>query len=218
MYKCPETFLRLHTDLDSLKMIPILVDWFTRQISTILRCKRISILECKPGAASTATKVIFVHMLRRVGKFGDKVSAINALQAKFNDALNDSASKINQFILTINSCNQYEHFNHKGGLSECGRELYFQEIDDLLHRFDRDNIKLLPNPKNKPRGKHNRSALLATSQFYNTSLNHFPRHDPLHTMERDRHQNRCPNYIFTRHHTDKHQYQYWLFSIFPWGL
>ena len=89
-------------------------------------------------------------MLWRIGHFNEHITAINSLRAKFNDALNDSTAKIQEHILTVASCNQYEHFDHKGGLLEFGRAVFFQEIDDLMRRFGLDKIKLLPNKKNKP--------------------------------------------------------------------
>ena len=45
------------------------------------------------------------------------MNAINELGAKFNNALNNSVAKINQFMLTINSCNAYEDFDKYGMLS-----------------------------------------------------------------------------------------------------
>ena len=143
------------TDLDSLKMIPILVNWFTRQISVILRRKRVDLLERKPGAVYSNTKVIYVRMLKRIGQFGDNIMAVNSLRAKFNNALNDAAAKLDQYILTVNSCNLYEHFDHKGGLSEIGQKMFFEEIDDLIHRFEFNRVKLLPTPKNPTALQHN---------------------------------------------------------------
>ena len=62
------------------------------------------------------TKIIFVKMLRRVGKFNDKVGHFCSYCAKFNDALNDAVAKVDLRILTINACNTYEAFEAGGGL------------------------------------------------------------------------------------------------------
>ena len=136
-------------DNDILQIIPIIVNWFVRQINTIIRRKCIALLEGKPWAISGChTHIIFVCMLRRIGKFGHRQTTVNALRSKFNDALNNLVAKISEYILTINVCFSYEHYDHTGALSEAGKIEFFQELDDLIHRFDLDKIKLLPNPKN----------------------------------------------------------------------
>ena len=140
-------YLDMHDD-DTAKMIPELVDWFVRQIHTVIRRKRIDILEKKPGAGCT-TKVIFVRMLRRIGVFDDRTMAIGNYRAKFNDSLNNSAAKLNEHMLTINSYNMYEHYQKKGRLSESGHVAYFTKLDNLLHHFDTDRIKLKPAPRNQ---------------------------------------------------------------------
>ena len=67
--------------------------------------------------------------------------------------LNDAVAKVDHKILTINSCNTYEHFTPAGSLSIKGKKSFLLELDDLLQRFDLDKIKLLPNPKNPPRNR-----------------------------------------------------------------
>ena len=52
------------SDEDIHKIIPQVVNWFVGQINTILRCKRIDLLEKKPGAvAGCLMKVIYVRMI-----------------------------------------------------------------------------------------------------------------------------------------------------------
>ena len=137
--------------------IVMLTSWLTRQLNTIIRWKRIELLEKKPGALSGFhTKIIFIHMLRRISKMHDdaKISKVYALHPKFNNALNDCAAKLDQYIMTINSCNGYDHFDHCGNLSSKGKKTFWEEIDELIEWFDNGKIKLLPNPKNPPRRKH----------------------------------------------------------------
>ena len=138
------------------QMIPDLVLWLVRQINTVIMHKCVDLLEKKPGAVSgVATTVIYVRMLKRIGKFHakSKINGICALCAKFNDALNDEVAKIEHRILTISSCNTYEHFDCSGNLSMKGKLDFIWELDDLIQRFDLDRIKLLPNPKNPPKRK-----------------------------------------------------------------
>ena len=146
------------TEIDSLvKMIPDLVRWLVHQVQLVLRRKRIDLLEKKPGAVTGCpTTTIFVKILRRIGHFNEKsrMAKICALRAKFNDALNDAVAKVDQRILTINSCNMYEDFERDGNFSRKGRIAFRQELDNLIERFDMNKIKLLPNPKNPPQRTH----------------------------------------------------------------
>ena len=117
--------LRGYNTADLLRMIPDLVTWLVRQVNTVIRRKCIDILEKKLGTISGfATKIIFVKMLRWIGRYNDtaKADVFQTLRLKWNDALNDAVAKIGQYVLTINSCNSYEHFDKRGNLSLRGKE------------------------------------------------------------------------------------------------
>ena len=141
---------------------PIIIEemtrWFIRQIDVILRRKKVDFLNKKPGALTgLATMTIYIRMLRRAGTFNDQSRIYGTLQlrSKFNNTLNDTIAKLDQCILTVNSCNTYEDFNHHGNLSPKGKSKFWWEIDDLLERFEKNKIKLLPTPKN-PQHQHGR--------------------------------------------------------------
>ena len=113
-------------DPDAERMLPILVTWFVRQINTVLRRKCMDLLEKRPGAISGClTKVIYVRMLRPIGKFDKHTMLVNGLRSKFNDALNDAVAKIEEYMLTVSSYHQCEHYDHKGRLSEKGKKSIF---------------------------------------------------------------------------------------------
>ena len=127
---------------------------FVRQINTIVRRKRVDLLAKKPGAVSGyCTTIIFLRMIRRVGSFHEdsKMYQVNSFRHRFNDCLNDAVAKISQRILTVNSCNAYEHFDRGGRLSPAGCMIFWKELDDLIDRYERNKVKLLPNLKNPPR-------------------------------------------------------------------
>ena len=112
-------------------------------------------LDKKPGVLSGLTpRTIFVKMIRRVGTFGGENSATAAtlqLRPKCNDALNDVVAKVDQHILTVNSCNTYEDFDRHANLSIKEKQKFWSEIGDLIERFDANRVKLLANPKNPPK-------------------------------------------------------------------
>ena len=114
-------------------------------------------------------KIVFIKMLHRYGKFSHNIEELLKLKPKFNDALNDAAAKIDHYVLTINSCNSYDHFAHNENLSLKGKTDFWIKIDDLLHRFDLNKVKLLPNLKNPPhhRNVHCRSRNPSTDRMDN---------------------------------------------------
>ena len=63
-----------------------------------------------------------------------------------NEALNDAVARYDHRILTINSCNSSSHFDLWGNLSNKGYRSLWYEIDDLLERYDKNAVKLMPNP------------------------------------------------------------------------
>ena len=138
---------------DSVNCLRETTEWITRQINILVHRKRLELIERKPGSIYCEDPIIiYVKMVRWADlyfKRGSTLDEIFAHRAKFNDALNDCAGRLNHRILTINSCNMKNHFTHKGDLSVTGKEVFWAEMDDLLERFDANKVKLLPNLFNK---------------------------------------------------------------------
>ena len=148
-------------DDDAPIMVEEAANWLVRKFDVALRRRKLSFLERKPGALTGLTPtIIFVRMLRRVGKFSKESRrfAIHSLRSKFNDSLNDAVAKRGHRIMTVNSCNAYEHYDHRGNLTPVGRKEFWLEVDMLVNRFDLGKIKLLPNPKNPPRNHRQRDS------------------------------------------------------------
>ena len=119
-------------DREVIKTIREAVDWITRQLLMQIRRKKLELLNIKSGAVyGHDPTIIFIRMIRRVAfdhnhqhsKHGT-LSEIYALRPKFNDALNDASARINQRIMTINSCNTPSHFDKKGNLSDKGNPAF----------------------------------------------------------------------------------------------
>ena len=139
-----------------------LMRYLVRQIDMLVRRTKGNFLEKKPGAHIN-TKIIFIRMIRRIGKFSEEsfMHAASTLKAKMNNSMNDTVAKIEQYILTINSCYAYEHFDRVGNLSSKGKNAFWNEISDLINKFEIGKVKLLPNPKNPPN-----KAYLASRQHH----------------------------------------------------
>ena len=152
-------------DDDTIEVLQELTRYLVRQIDVTLRRCRMNLLEKNPRAVTNlTTKVIYVRMLRRIGNYKTaRLRETFELRSKFNDALNDAGAKVDHYILTINSCNAYEHFDKKGELSPKGKSEFWSKIDDLIDRFYADKVKLLPNQKNSPQtaNKSNMSKMRA---------------------------------------------------------
>ena len=74
-------------------------------------------------------------------------------RAKFNDVVGELAAKFNFNVLNVMGCNTNSHFNGWGNLSPKGKVEFWLEIDELLEKFDKKQIKLQPFTKNQKK-KH----------------------------------------------------------------
>ena len=151
--------------LDIVKSIRQSTSWMVKQINIQIRRKRLELIAQKPGNIyGSDPTVIFVRALHRANLAfhrGSYLDELFALKAKFNDALNDAVARIDERILTINSCNTSSHFNHLGKLSIKGKYSFWHEINDLAERFDQKAVKLLPNP-------NTRSSQVRINQVFNS--------------------------------------------------
>ena len=127
------------------------VQWLVREIHATIAQKKNDLMKIMPGAVFCGDpKVIFVRMLRRYINYtpGSKLDLLFGLHPKFNDCLNNTVAEIEQKMLTVTACNSRDHFDFHGNLTIKGKYDYWREIDDLLERFDKREIKLLPTPLN----------------------------------------------------------------------
>ena len=156
-------------DRNAHKTIGDNVHWLVHQIDILVKRKKAEIQVKRPGALFVGDpKIIFVRMLRRVGKpfyHGSKLEALHGHRAKFNDALNEAVAQIDQKMLTITACNSYAHFDQYGNLSVRGKSDYWQELDELLDEFDRRKIKLLPAPQHPNKEHKHHKQLSKHSNF-----------------------------------------------------
>ena len=94
-------------DRNAHKTIGDNVHWLVHQIDILVKRKKAEIQVKRPGALFVGDpKIIFVRMLRRVGKpfyHGSKLEALHGHRAKFNDALNEAVAQIDQKNAYYNS-------------------------------------------------------------------------------------------------------------------
>ena len=98
---------------------------------------------------------------------------------------------MNHHILTIEGCKDVTHFDLFGKLSNRGKLAYWKEMDELLEKFDRKKIQLLPNPVrqgSKPWKSERRWITVRDRKRKNNKCNKSPRRknkDQRHSRDRD---------------------------------
>ena len=105
------------------------------------------LIDKKPGAVyNNDPRIIFVKMIKRVAYYnkGHFMERICSMRGKFNTILEEETAAAKYHILSILSCNTEDCFDPQGKLSFKGKQKYWLELDDLLERFDKKKIDLLP--------------------------------------------------------------------------
>ena len=138
-------------DYGAHKGLALHIDWITKNIDIKVHRKRLQLLEKRPGSVLDENEptIIYVTMIHRIEHYhkGSALAKICSLGRKFNELLNEFAARHGHRILSIRSCTRPEHFTDKATLSKVGKEAVCWEIDDLIERFENDQVKLLPRPK-----------------------------------------------------------------------
>ena len=95
--------------------------------------------------------VIYVTMVRRVERYPEdsKMAKLCTFRVKFNDLLNEAVGRKGNYVLSVRSCTNPSNFNHWGTLSMQGKEVFWQEIDQLIEKFENDKVKLEPRGNKK---------------------------------------------------------------------
>ena len=134
--------------------------WLIRQIDMVIRRRKLEILEKKPGAVyDSDPKIIYVKMVKR-SKFypqSSKIAKICTMRAKFNNELNEVVAEENHHILGIESCESEDCFDAFGKLTTKGKFLYWKEMCELIERFDKKKVKLVPKQYHRNRDDRARS-------------------------------------------------------------
>ena len=134
-------------DYGANKCLTLNINWLFKQIDIAVRRTRLQILEKRPGAVNgNDPKIIYVQMVIRVEHYknNSKMAKICGLRSKFNELLSEAAGRFNAYILSIRSCTGPEYFDHLGNLSAKGKDAFWWELDELIEKFEANQVKLLP--------------------------------------------------------------------------
>ena len=133
-----------------------------KKVDLLVRRRKLDITERNPGAIFGADlKIIYTKMMRRAEYYpkSSKLGLMGAARAKFNECINEAAVQFDDHVMNVSACNLPSHYDSKGKLSEAGKTIFWEEFDDLMERFDRNEIELLPP----------NSRLAGNSKIHNTS-------------------------------------------------
>ena len=118
------------------KVFNTILMWFNKQINLIIR---------NSGTLySSDPKIVYIKMLQRADFYPrcTRLEKFNTARPRFNDCLNETATKFEPYIMNITVCNLPDHYNQKGRLSVKGKNTFWQEVDHLMERFDCNKIQL----------------------------------------------------------------------------
>ena len=156
------------------KAIAMLTNWLTRKIDIAVRRKLCQIRARKPGAIGSVDDptIIYIDMIHRPQQRGmdKKLVEMCSVKYKFNRILHESIEAQGHRVICIPTCNDAKYFDNHGNLTNVGKINFWREVDDLLERFDRDKVKLLPKLHKKyqePQNTHK----LPPKEFYTNCYN-----------------------------------------------
>ena len=132
-------------DYGATKELAALINWLTRQIDIAIRRKKLQVTEKRPEAINiNDPTIVYTTMIRHPHTYpqGSKLEAICSLRPKFNEILNEAVARQDNRILSIKGCESSECFERSGKLSLKGKTVFWQEMDNLLERYDRNKVKL----------------------------------------------------------------------------
>ena len=113
-------------------------------IEKILRTHREDLMQKRPGAAGDKTTIIWVKMIKRpIVSMPLDTRGINVFQqsSKFNFVMQETLADRSECILEIQHLKNF-HFDRYGNLNAEGKTQFWRELDFIIKRFNRKEIKL----------------------------------------------------------------------------
>ena len=124
------------------KSLGTAVSWFTNRIENILQRKREEMYEiCMGSLVHNEPKLMWIKAINRPRA---KESA-QVLIEKYNDILEETlASRHLSYIISLEDVITANHLDRKGDLTIEGRIVFWKFIDQMVHQFDKHEVKLKP--------------------------------------------------------------------------
>ena len=125
-------------------LLGICINWLAKQVERLVDARIEDLYSKCPGATFFETKFIWIKMLACVTQFPYRAKVF-ALRSKFNNALDDIAEKRKQTHIMNLTKLEAKHFDQHGRLTYPGKLQMWCEIDKLVKKFDKKEIRLIPH-------------------------------------------------------------------------
>ena len=148
------------------------LDWLFRKIKTAIRRKRMEMIEKKPGAVyDTDPRIMLVDMIRQPFEFpvSSTMHGAMTLRRKFNTMLNDAANHFGFNHMYIEACTREAQYDLMGNPNNEGKVDFWEEINNLIKKFDKKKLKLLPRREEDDRRRYStkkRRQLIKSKRSY----------------------------------------------------
>ena len=157
----------LEEDINPTKDFGKALTHFTKHVNVLVKRRRLQLEKIRPGAVyGDHPTIIHLKVLRRTAFYPPHttIGRVCAIRARFNDALNKAAAEAGHLIMNMTQCNQIQDFDHRGRITQVGKEAFWLQVDELLEQFDLKKVKLLPTISSgaahgTSKGKENRRKL-----------------------------------------------------------
>ena len=123
------------------------LNWLIRQINMVVTRRKTELADKKPGAIySSDPKVIYIKMTRCPMQFkdGSRMDKIISTRSTFNKILCELLAEHDQRILGVKTCASTDCYDLFGEFNQRGKSYYWREVNDLIEKFDKKKIQLLP--------------------------------------------------------------------------
>ena len=136
-------------DYGATKNLENITNWLMRQCDITIQRKRLQMSEKKPGAIwGNSPTIIYMTMVHRIERFphGSRMAGFCSIRPKFNDIINECASRNGHKVLHISTCNTFNNFDRMGNLTPQGKSSLWHEIDDAIERYEDPSDSTTLNP------------------------------------------------------------------------
>ena len=137
------------------------IEWMMSEMVKAVEDKREQLFKIKPGAViSTEPKYVWIKMMQHMAQY-DKVLTV---RAKYNNTLESIlADRSGHYVIDVNPIlRDPAYFTGNNELNAEGRILFWKEVDECIHLFDRRKLTLKPrkNPRDTTAPKSDSAAEL----------------------------------------------------------
>ena len=118
------------------------ITWLMKRMERVIELKREEMHLVRPGSLALGEpKLIWVKILEKPLENSEEIQ----LRQKFNHILEETlVSRKNSYILDVGNILSFEYFDGQCKLTANGRINFWEEVDNSIRKFDKQEITLKP--------------------------------------------------------------------------